>query len=210
MAVYLLDERIVFPHPSEAEENGLLAIGGDLSIDRLLLAYRYGIFPWYMPGEDIMWWCPHERYIIRPKNIHISKSMKRFIKKGSLHVKFNTDFYGVIKNCKEIRENNEGTWITDEMMEAYINLFNEGYASSVEVYENEELVGGIYGVKVGKGFFGESMFSKRSNASKLALIELCSKLERDGYSFLDCQFHTDHLESMGGEYIEWEEFITLI
>ena len=206
MTIYRLDERIAFPYPEEAEEDGLLAVGGDLSMERLLLAYENGIFPWYNEGEEILWWCPKERFIIRPNKIHISKTMKRIIKKGEFKVTINNDFEGVITNCKELRENAEGTWITDEMRDAYINLFNNGFAASVEVYKDEELVGGIYGVKIGKCFFGESMFSKVSNGSKIALITLCKKLEEEGFKFLDCQFHTEHLESMGGEHIKWSEF----
>lgn len=210
MTIYRLDERIIFPYREHAEEDGLLAVGGDLSMERLLLAYENGIFPWYNEGEEILWWCPKERYIIRPDKVHISKTMKRIINSGELKVTFNNDFYGVITSCKEIRENEEGTWITDDMRTAYVNLFNNGFASSVEVYKDEELVGGIYGVKIGKCFFGESMFSKVSNGSKMALIALCQKLEEENFSFLDCQFHTEHLESMGGEDIEWNEFKAMI
>ena len=206
MTIYRLDERIIFPYPEEAEEDGLLAVGGDLSMERLLLAYENGIFPWYSQGEEILWWCPKERFIIRPNKIHISKSMKRIINRGEFKVTINNDFEGVISNCKEMRENAEGTWITDEMREAYINLFNNGFAASVEVYKDNKLVGGIYGVKIGKCFFGESMFSKVSNASKIALISLCKKLEEENFKFLDCQFHTEHLERMGGEHINWNEF----
>ncbi|NKF05885.1 leucyl/phenylalanyl-tRNA--protein transferase [Clostridium gasigenes] len=210
MTIYKLDERIAFPYPEYAEEDGLLAVGGDLSMDRLLLAYENGIFPWYNEGEEILWWCPKERYIIRPDKVHISKTMKRIINSGEFKVTFNNDFYGVITSCKEIRENEEGTWITDDMRNAYLNLFNNGYASSVEVYKDEELVGGIYGVKIGKCFFGESMFSKVSNGSKMALIALCKKLEEEKFKFLDCQFHTEHLESMGGESINWNEFTGML
>lgn len=208
MAVYLLNEEIVFPHPKNGEDNGLLAIGGDLSMERLDLAYNYGIFPWYMPGEDIMWWCPLERFVIEPENIHISKSMKRIIKRNEFEVTFDKDFIGVIDNCKKLREKSEeGTWITEDMKNAYINLFNIGIASSVEVYRGEELVGGLYGVKKGKVFYGESMFSKVSNASKMALIMLAERLKEEGYKYIDCQFHTEHLESMGGQYIKWDELV---
>ncbi|MGG7178510.1 leucyl/phenylalanyl-tRNA--protein transferase [Clostridium paraputrificum] len=210
MAIYGLDERIIFPDPELGEEDGLLAVGGDLSIERLILAYSNGIFPWYNPGEEILWWCPKERYIIRPENIHVSKSMKRLLNKGDFEIKYNENFHGVISNCKELRESAEGTWITDEIREAYINLHKRGFADSVEVYRDNELVGGIYGVRLGKCFFGESMFSKIPSGSKIALIYLCKKLEREGFKFLDCQFHTEHLESMGGEYISWKEFKELL
>lgn len=206
MTVYRLDERVIFPYPEEADDDGFLAVGGDLCIERLLLAYENGIFPWYNPGEEILWWCPKERFIIRPDKVHISKTMKRIMNSGEFKITINNDFYGVITNCKEIREKEEGTWITDEMRDAYVNLFNNGFGISVEVYKDEKMVGGIYGVKIGKCFFGESMFSKVSNGSKMALITLCKKLKEENFKFLDCQFHTNHLESMGGEPIKWCEF----
>ena len=206
MPIYQLTDEIMFPNPELAEEDGLLAIGGDLRWERLLLAYCNGIFPWYSDDEPILWWCPKPRFIIKPNEVKISKSMKRVFNKGEFKVTFNNDFEGVISKCKELRENKEGTWITDEMMDAYINLHKRGFASSVEVYNNEKLVGGLYGVKIGKCFFGESMFSIESNASKVALISMCKKLEEEGFIFLDCQMHTNHLESMGGRFIDWEEF----
>lgn len=184
MPVYQLSDEIMFPNPDLAEEDGLLAVGGDLSFERLILAYCNGIFPWYSEGEPILWWCPKPRFIIKPSEINISKSMKRVFNKGEFKVTFDKDFNEVIKNCKELRENKEGTWITNEIMEAYINLHKKGFATSVEVYKDQELVGGLYGVKIGKCFFGESMFSKKSNASKVALISICKKLEEEGYIFL--------------------------
>lgn len=210
MPIYRLDKRIAFPYPELAEEDGLLAVGGDLSLQRLVLAYSNGIFPWYNPGEDILWWCPKERFIIRPNNVHISKSMKRLLNKEEYVITYNKDFYNVISSCKTIRESKEGTWITGEMREAYCELHKHGFAESVEVYEGNELVGGIYGVKIGKCFFGESMFSRVPSGSKIALIYLCKKLEKEGFLFLDCQFHTDHLESMGGEYVTWEKFNNML
>ncbi|MBC5625812.1 leucyl/phenylalanyl-tRNA--protein transferase [Clostridium sp. NSJ-49] len=206
MPVYRLSKEIIFPNPDLAEEDGLLAVGGDLKFERLILAYCNGIFPWYSDGEPILWWCPKPRFIIKPNEVNVSKSMKRVFNKGKFTVTFDKDFKAVIQNCKELRENKEGTWITDEMMDAYINLHKRGFASSVEVYNNEKLVGGLYGVKIGKCFFGESMFSIESNASKVALISMCKKLEEEGFIFLDCQMHTNHLESMGGRFIDWEEF----
>lgn len=206
MHVYRLSKEIIFPNPDLAEEDGLLAVGGDLKFERLILAYCNGIFPWYSYGEPILWWCPKPRFIIKPNEVNVSKSMKRVFNKGKFTVTFDKDFKAVIQNCKELRENKEGTWITDEMMDAYINLHKRGFASSVEVYNNEKLVGGLYGVKIGKCFFGESMFSIESNASKVALISMCKKLEEEGFIFLDCQMHTNHLESMGGRFIDWEEF----
>lgn len=206
----LRDDSYAFPDPELAEDNGLLAIGGDLSPVRLLNAYINGIFPWYNEGEPIMWWCPHERFVIIPSEIHISKSMKKFIKSTSLRITFDTAFAEVIHSCRSMRENKEGTWITDDMEEAYNELFMLGFASSCEVWQDSELVGGLYGVKIGRCFFGESMFSKVENASKLALISLARELDKNNFEFIDCQLHTDHLESMGGRYISYNEYITMI
>lgn len=206
MPIYQLTDEIMFPNPELAEEDGLLAIGGDLRWERLLLAYCNGIFPWYSDDEPILWWCPKPRFIIKPNEVKISKSMKRVFNKGEFKVTFNNDFEGVISKCKELRENKEGTWITDDMKQAYINLFNKGFALSVEVYKGDNLVGGLYGVNIGRCFFGESMFSTETNASKVALISICKRLEEENYLFLDCQMHTNHLESMGGKFVSWEEF----
>lgn len=210
MAVYELSDEIVFPNPELSEDDGLLAFGGDLSIDRLLLAYSNGIFPWYNEGEPILWWSPKPRFVLKPDEIKISKSMKKIMKKGEFEVTFNNDFKGVISNCKAMRENNEGTWITDEMKEAYINLFNNGFALSVETYLDGELVGGLYGVVIGRCYFGESMFSKVSNASKIALITLAERLKELNFEFIDCQVYTPHLESMGAKMVEWDEFKAML
>ena len=192
MAIYALSDDLVFPNPELSEDDGLLAVGGDLSVDRLLVAYSNGIFPWYNKDEPILWWCPKPRFILKPEDIRISKSMKKIIKKGEFVVTFDNDFEGVISNCKSMRENEEGTWITDEMMQAYINMHNEGYALSVETYLDGELVGGLYGVIIGKCYFGESMFSKVSNASKIALITLAQRLQELNFEFIDCQVYTEH------------------
>ena len=210
MAIYKLSEELIFPDPENSEEDGLLAFGGDLSMDRLLLAYSNGIFPWYNEGEPIMWWCPKPRFIIKPDEIKISKSMKKVMRNGHFQVAFNKNFEGVIENCKSMREDKEGTWITNDMKQAYINLFNNGFAASVETYLNDELVGGLYGVVIGKCFFGESMFSKVSNASKAALITLAKKLKELDFEFIDCQVYTSHLESMGAKMIEWDEFKAML
>lgn len=210
MTVYQLPKELVFPDPELSEEDGLLAVGGDLSVDRLILAYSNGIFPWYNKGEPILWWSPKPRFVLMPENIRISKSMKKIIRKGEFQVTFNNDFEGVIENCKSMRENEEGTWITDEMKKAYIDLHKEGYALSVETYLNGELVGGLYGVVLGRCYFGESMFSKVSNASKIALITLAQKLQELNFEFIDCQVYTPHLESMGAKMIEWNEFKAMI
>ncbi len=206
MGIYLLDDdEIWFPKPELAEEDGLLAVGGDLSRDRLLLAYMHGIFPWYNPGEQIMWWCPHERYIIRPEKIHISHSMKKFIKKHEISIVWNRDFRDTMHRCRMKREK-EGTWIGDDMEKAYFALHEEGYAESAEAYIDGELAGGLYGVSLGRCFFGESMYSNIENGSKLALIGLAQKMQNLGGLMIDCQFHTDHLESMGGEAISYKEY----
>ena len=210
MPVYQLSDEIMFPNPELAEEDGLLAIGGDLRWERLVLAYCNGIFPWYNEDDPILWWCTKPRFIIKPNEVRISKSMKRVFNRGEFKVTFNNDFEGVISNCKALREKGEGTWITDDMKEAYINLFNKGFALSVEVYKESKLVGGLYGVKIGRCFFGESMFSIETNASKVALISICKKLERENYLFLDCQMHTNHLESMGGKFVSWGEFKSML
>lgn len=210
MPIYQLTDEIIFPKPELAEDDGLLAIGGDLRWERLLLAYCNGIFPWYSEDEPILWWCTKPRFIIKPNEVRVSKSMKRVFNRGEFKVTFNNDFEGVISNCKALREKGEGTWITDDMKEAYINLFNKGFALSVEVYKESKLVGGLYGVKIGRCFFGESMFSIETNASKVALISICKKLERENYLFLDCQMHTNHLESMGGKFVSWGEFESML
>lgn len=212
MAIYRLDDNdIWFPAVHLAEEDGLLAIGGDLSPERLLLAYSNGIFPWYSPGHEKLWWCPRERYIIVPSDIHISKSMKKFIRKNEVEIRFNEHFEETIRHCKDIHgAEKDGTWITDEMEEAYINLFHLGYAVSVESYISGELAGGLYGVANGRSFFGESMFTLKENGSKIALIGLAQMLKDKGFLMIDCQFHTDHLESMGGKYISYEEYKELL
>ena len=196
-----------FPTVEYAEEDGLLAAGGDLTPKRLLAAYRLGIFPWYQEGGPILWWCPRTRYVIVPAEIHVSSSMAKFMRKTTMRVSFDEDFAAVIHHCRILREDKEGTWITDAMEEAYCVLHRMGYAHSVEVWEEKELVGGLYGVRLGKSFFGESMFSLRSNASKLALISLARTLESEGAKMIDCQFRTEHLESMGGKYITYEQYI---
>ncbi len=211
MPVYRLNENeIVFPNPTWGRADGLLAVGGDLSVERLLLAYSHGIFPWYNPGEEIMWWCPMERFVIFPKEVHVSHSMRKYLKKHELKVVLNRDFADTMHRCRMKREHKGGTWISDEMEEAYGRLHDAGYAVSVEVLEDGTLAGGFYGVSIGKCFFGESMFSEKTNGSKTALIAFAQFLERKEFLFIDCQFHTPHLESMGGRYISWEEYDALV
>lgn len=210
MAVYKLDSDIWFPAPELADDDGLLAVGGDLSVERLVLAYSNGIFPWYDPEQPVLWWCPHERFIIRPGSIHISKSMKKFMRQHKTEIMLNRDFADTIHRCRMKRENTVGTWITDDMEKAYCELNRYGLACSVEAFVDGELAGGLYGVCIGRCFFGESMFSESENGSKTALILLAELLEKKDFVMIDCQFHTDHLESMGGERISWEEYRNLL
>ena len=211
MAVYQLDEdEIYFPRPELADDDGLLAIGGDLSVERLLLAYTNGIFPWYNADQPIMWWCPHERFIIIPDKIHVSHSLRKFIKKHKIDVMYNRDFADTMHRCRLKREFAEGTWIHDDMENAYGALYDKGYAMSVEAYTDGELAGGLYGVVIGRCFYGESMFSDKVNGSKLALVGLANLLVDNDFVFIDCQFHTDHLESMGGERISYREYMELV
>ena len=211
MPVYRLNEgEITFPNPMYARRDGLLAVGGDLSVERLLLAYAHGIFPWYEPGDEILWWCPKERFVIFPREIHVSRSMNKHMKKHDLRFQLNRDFGDTMHRCRVKREFAEGTWISDEMEEAYCLLHQAGHAASLEAYQDGQLAGGLYGVVLGRCFFGESMFSEMENGSKLALIALARLLEQRGFLFIDCQFHTEHLESMGGRYISWEEYDKLL
>lgn len=210
MPVYRLKEgEVSFPNPRLAEKDGLLAVGGDLSVERLLLAYCNGIFPWYNPGEEILWWCPKKRFLIFPGEIHISHSMKKHIKKHKDEIRLNRDFQDTMHRCRLKREE-DGTWIGDDMERAYLTLHKEGYAASVEAFEDGELAGGLYGVAIGRCFFGESMFSDKENGSKIALVGLAGLLKKQGFFFIDCQFYTPHLESMGGRYIDWEEYTRLL
>jgi leucyl/phenylalanyl-tRNA--protein transferase len=206
--IFRLDERLLFPAPELAEEDGLLAIGGDLSTDRLLLAYQNGIFPWYSDDEPILWYSPHERFVLYPQELNISKSMKRVLRSAPFRVTTNTCFNDVVAACSSIqREGQDGTWITDDMKAAYAKLHNKGHAHSVEVWQDDKLVGGLYGVHAGDVFCGESMFSHVSNASKTALIWLCNTGK---YKLIDCQVYTEHLESMGARMISREEYIAVL
>nr|WP_294942196.1 leucyl/phenylalanyl-tRNA--protein transferase [uncultured Mucilaginibacter sp.] len=206
--IFRLDERILFPEPALAEEDGLLAIGGDLSTQRLLLAYANGIFPWYSAGEPILWYSPHQRFVLMPARLNISKSMRKVLRSGAFTVTTNQSFNDVVAACSTVtREGQDGTWITEEMKDAYAELHRKGHAHSVEVWQDGRLVGGLYGVKVGRVFCGESMFSLVSNASKTALIWVCNTGE---YELIDCQVHTNHLESMGAMMISREEYIGIL
>lgn len=204
MFFQLLDDHPGFPDPALAEEDGLLAIGGDLSTERLLIAYSNGIFPWFSEGEPILWYSPHERCVIYPDKIRISKSMRKILKQGFFKITFNQAFTQVIQNCATTaRKGQDGTWITNEMQDAYIKLHQQGYAHSVEVWQQDKLVGGLYGLKVNRIFCGESMFSHISNASKAALIFL-SEMNID---LIDCQLPNDHLMSLGAEMINRELYM---
>ena len=202
---------LYFPPVYTANEEGLLAIGGDLSTERLLLAYRSGIFPWYSQGQPIIWWSPDPRFVLFPGELFVSKSMQKIIRQNKLRFSINTAFTGVIQNCKSIsRKGQNGTWITSPIQKAYTKLHEEGYALSAETWLNNELVGGLYGVKIGNIFFGESMFSKISNASKFAFICLVRQLQKEGVLLIDCQVYTEHLESLGGVMIDRKDFIELV
>lgn len=205
MIFQLNDNDILFPDVTLAEPDGLLAIGGNLSTERLLAAYNKGIFPWFSDDEPICWYAPHERCVIFPHKIFISKSMQQVLNKKLFRVTTNTVFEEVIKHCAAIeRKDQDGTWITNEMENAYINLHKMGIAKSVEVWQNNELVGGLYGLEINNIFCGESMFSKISNASKVALVWLCKE---NNYSIIDCQLRTDHLISMGAEMISQKDYL---
>ncbi len=199
-----------FPPPETANSVGLLAFGGDLSSKRLIAAYTHGIFPWYDSSQPILWWSPDPRMVLFPENLKISKSMKQVIKKGIFEVTFNKDFKQVIQNCATApREGQEGTWITPKMQEAYVELHRLGFAHSVEVWQENELIGGLYGIYLRdkKVFCGESMFAKKSNASKFGFIKLVQKLKIEGVKLIDCQVYTDHLASLGAGEIPRSEFL---
>jgi leucyl/phenylalanyl-tRNA--protein transferase len=204
-----LTKEIQFPNPTITTEEGIIALGGDLSEERLILAYKSGIFPWYCEGEPIIWYCPHERMVLFPEELKVSKSMKQIIKKEMYKITENTAFDEVIFNCKHIiRKDDFGTWITDDMEQAYMRLHKKGIAKSIEVWRDEKLVGGLYGVDVGNGIFcGESMFSFKSNASKLAFIHL---VQNHNYDIIDCQVYNDHLASLGAREIPRDAFLKLL
>lgn len=210
MALHVLDDKLWFPPATEALQDGLLAIGGDLSTERLLLAYKNGIFPWF--DNDIpLWWHPNPRFILLPIDLKISKSMKQVLKQNKFQFTINKAFEEVITNCKKItRKNQDGTWITDDVQKAYIKLHQQGYAHSAEAWHNNQLVGGLYGVRLGKVFFGESMFSLQTNASKFAFINYVQTLIKEDVQLIDCQVYTEHLESLGAKMILREQFMQLL
>ncbi|WP_461789294.1 leucyl/phenylalanyl-tRNA--protein transferase [Pedobacter sp.] len=205
MVFSLPEDEIVFPNPDLADDDGLLAIGGDLSPERLILAYHHGIFPWFSDDDPICWYSPHERCVIYPERIKVSKSMKQVLKNGGFKVTVDKAFAQVIAKCANLpRRDQAGTWITGEMQQAYINLHQLGWAHSFEVWKENELVGGLYGVAVGEVFCGESMFSSVSNASKVALIFLC---QETNFKLIDCQLPNEHLLSLGAEMIDRKTYM---
>jgi leucyl/phenylalanyl-tRNA--protein transferase len=204
--MHILSQKIWFPPIEDALEDGLLAIGGDLSVERLILAYQQGIFPWY-DGDTPLWWSPNPRFVLYPAQLMVSKSMKQIIKKKQFEYKMNTAFSEVIKQCKnKVRTGQDGTWITDAVEKAYTQLHQMGIAISAEAWQDNQLVGGLYGIKMGQLFFGESMFSNQSNASKFAFIQLVNHLKNEGIVLIDCQIFTDHLASMGATMITRDQF----
>ena len=209
--MFLLNHRLLFPDVEKADDDGLLAVGGDLSPERLLLAYKNGIFPWFNEDSMILWWSPDPRMVLFPNKIKISKSMAQVIKSNKFRITWNTQFEEVVNACSAIkRKGQAGTWITPEMKSAYLKLHQMGIAKSIEVWENDNLVGGLYGIDLGNVFCGESMFSRKSNASKFAFISLAKELQQKEYKLIDCQVHTAHLESLGAEEIPRKRFIKIL
>ncbi|MFY0254860.1 leucyl/phenylalanyl-tRNA--protein transferase [Chitinophaga sp. 30R24] len=210
MSVFQLNKHLVFPPVELSEPDGLLAVGGDLSVERLVLAYRSGIFPWYDNESPILWWSPDPRFVLFPDQLKVSASMKQILRKKQFRISFNEDFAGVVACCSNVhRMGQTGTWITSEMQEAYLRLYHAGYALSVECWQNDRLVGGLYGVKLGACFFGESMFSEVSNASKVAFITFVQQYAQE-LTVIDCQVHTEHLASLGAGFISRAAFLEII
>jgi leucyl/phenylalanyl-tRNA---protein transferase len=211
MPVYTLTDTLIFPDPNLAEDEGLLAVGGDLSSGRLLLAYANGIFPWYSEGNPILWWSPEPRMILFPNKFKVSKSLEQTVRNKKFEIKFDTAFEQVIELCSAVRRNEQdGTWITAEMKQAYIGLHQLGFAHSVETYMNGKLAGGLYGVSLGRAFFGESMFYLQKDASKIAFYFLINKLIEWGFHFIDAQVETGHLKNLGAVLLPRKEFLRLL
>ncbi|UYW02640.1 leucyl/phenylalanyl-tRNA--protein transferase [Flavobacterium agricola] len=211
MEIPFLTNQIQFPSLNQVHPTGIVAFGGDLSLPRLQLAYKNGVFPWFEDGEIITWWSPNERMVLFFPELKVSKSMRSLFAKNAFTVTFNTCFKEVILNCQQVKRTDQnGTWITDDMVEAYCELHKAGWAKSVEVWQNDLLVGGLYGIDLGTIFCGESMFSTVSNASKFAFISLAKHLEAQNYKLLDCQVYNDHLASLGCREIDREEFLSYL
>jgi leucyl/phenylalanyl-tRNA--protein transferase len=209
--MYYVTDKLYFPPVEEASYEGVLAVGGDLSTERLLLAYNSGVFPWFESDEPVLWWSPSERMVVNPQDYKVKKSLRNIINRDIFKVTFNQNFEEVITNCQQIkRVGQNGTWITQDMINAYCELHKQGHAMSVEVWQNEELVGGLYGVDLGTVFCGESMFSLVPNASKVAFVKLIEHLKEKNYRLLDCQVHNDHLEKLGAFEISRESFMMVL
>lgn len=209
--IHFLSDEISFPPVTEANLDGLLAIGGDLQQERLLLAYKQGIFPWFNEDELPMWWCPDPRFVLFPQELRVSKSMKQVLKKELFQFRFNTSFRAVITACQhQKRVGQDGTWISDAIIEAYEMLYMAGIAVSAEAWQENKLVGGLYGIRLGKVFFGESMFSQVANASKFAFIQLVERLKTEEVQLIDCQVYTEHLQSLGAKFITREQFLKIL
>lgn len=210
MPIYQLTDEIIFP-PVQGAVDGVVAVGGDLSVERLELAYRSGIFPWYSDDQPIIWWSPDPRFVLYPDSLKISKSMKQVLRNHPFEITYNQDFEQVISNCKHVtRIGQESTWITDEMKQAYIKLHKIGLAKSVEVWQSDNLIGGLYGIDLGSIFCGESMFSNVSNASKVGFITFVQNFQLHGGQLIDCQVYTDHLASLGAEEVERDRFLAFL
>jgi leucyl/phenylalanyl-tRNA--protein transferase len=208
MPVYALSEELAFPHPSLAEPNGLLAVGGDLSPERLILAYRNGIFPWYSGDNPILWWCPSPRPVLFPDDLCVGRSLRKTIRRDPYRITMDRAFTDVVEECATVpRPGQEGTWITPEMQAAYVELHELGVAHSVEAWEEDDLVGGLYGVSLGGAFFGESMFARRPDASKIAFVRLVLQLSTWGFRLVDCQVETEHLHRFGARDLPLDDFL---
>lgn len=211
MTVFLLNNSLIFPDPRYAESDGLVAVGGDLRIERLILAYQNGIFPWYSEGNPIMWFSPDPRLILFPDELRISKSFRKVINSEVFEIRFDTRFEEVVTNCAKVkRKNQDGTWITSDMAEAYGQLYNQGFAHSVEAFYEGELVGGLYGISLGGAFFGESMFHSMNNASKVSLYRLVQKLKSWRFDFIDSQIPTSHMKSLGAREVDRDSFLAML
>jgi len=210
MPVFYLNNKDTFPPVSLAEENGIIAVGGDLCPARLIEAYKKGIFPWFSEGDPIIWWSPDPRFVLFPEEIKISKSMKQELRRRTFTITADTAFEQVIQECRKPRKHETGTWITGEIVKGYTELHKEGFAHSIEAWRDGELAGGLYGVSLGRCFFGESMFTKETNASKAAFIMLAEKLKELDFDLIDCQVYTAHLESLGAEEIPRDEFCAIL
>lgn len=206
--IHWLTRKLVFPPYHFADKDGLLAVGGDLSVERLMLAYSTGIFPWYNPEDPILWWSPDPRFVLLPSELKVSRTMRQVLDRNIFQITTNQAFEQVMRGCQAAkREGQNGTWISEEIVESYCKLHELGWAHSIEAWQEGELVGGLYGIKIGRCFSGESMFAKKSNASKAAFITYVRQIEKEGIELVDCQTRTPHLESLGGKFMRRKEFL---